>query len=223
MWLRSLAILAAFAAQASAEDIRGTLHSPTGAPISDARVMLMSQDYVKLAETKSGQRGEFEFKDLKPAFYLVQAKKTMFQLAQQHIFLNAGKDERIYLVANLGRGLDQFTATIEGAPAATPPHSAAPRGNEKTEPLKLLKGRPPAMPASVRQRGIYGTVALYATVQTDGSVIDIVTLESPDAEMEQVCRAGFQQWRYDPMKLDGVPVKTDTVVIFEFLPSRAKP
>lgn len=221
MWLRTLAILAAVAAFASAEDIRGTLHSPTGAAISDARVLLMSEDYVKLAETKSGQRREFEFKDVQPAFYLVQAKKAMFQLAQHHVFLTAGKSERMYLVANVARGQDQFSATIEAAPAPSP--AAPPRVSGKPEPFKRLSGWPPAMPASVRQRGIYGTVALYATIGTDGTLCDIVTLESPDAELEQVCRAIFQQWRYDPMKLDGVPVRSNTLVLFEFLPAPAKP
>lgn len=219
MWLRSLAILAALAAQASAEDIRGTLHSPTGAPISDARVMLMSEDYVKLTETKSGQRGEFEFRNLKPAFYLVQAKKPVFQLAQHHVFLNAGKNERIYLVAHAARGEDRFSATIEGSTAASPAQDTAPRASEKAEPLKRVSGRPPAMPASVRQRGIFGTVALYAAVQADGTVTDIATLESPDAELEHACRATFQQWRYAPMKLDGVAVRSSALVVFEFLPS----
>lgn len=225
MCLRTLAGLAAVAAFASAEDIRGTLHSPTGAAISDARVMLMSEDYIKLAETKSGQRGEFEFKDLKPSFYLVQAKKAMFQLAQHHVALTAGRSERVYLVANVARGQDQFSATVEAAsaPTLTPPEAAPPRVSGKPEPFKRLSGRPPAMPASARQQGIYGTVALYATIGTDGTLSDIVTLESAGAELEQACRATFQQWRYEPMKLDGVPVRSNTLVIFEFLPASTKP
>ena len=223
MWLRTLPILAAFAALASAEDISGTLHSPTGAAITDARVMLMSEDYVKLAETKSGARGEFEFRNFKPAFYLVQAKKPMFQLAQHHVFLNAGKGERIYIVANLAQGEDRISATMEALPHAAPPPAAPPRVSGKPEPFKRLNGRPPAMPASVRQRGIQGTVALYATIQTDGVLTDIATLESPDAELEQVCRASVQQWRYAPMKLDGVPVRSTTVIVFEFILSSAKP
>jgi TonB family protein len=185
--------------------------------------MLMSEDYIKLAETKSGQRGEFEFKDLKPAFYLVQAKKPMFQLAQHHVFLHAGKAERIYLVANVARGQDQFSVTLEAAAAPAPPSAAPPLVGGKPEPFKRLSGRPPAIPASVRQRGIYGSVALYATIQTDGTLTDMVTLESPDAELEQVCRASLQQWRYDPMKLDGVPVRSNTLVVFEFLPAPARP
>ena len=223
MWLRTLAILAAFAALASAEDISGTLHSPTGTAITDARIMLMSEDYVKLAETKSGARGEFEFQNLKPAFYLVQAKKPMFQLAQYHVFLNAGKGERIYVVANLAQGEDRFSAAMEALPNAAPPPAAPPRVSGKPEPFKRLNGRPPAMPASMRQRGIHGAVALYATIQTDGTLTDIVTLESPDTELEQVCRASVQQWRYAPMKLDGVPVRSNTLIVFEFILSSAKP
>ena len=223
MWLRNLAILAAFAALASAEVISGTLHSPSGGAIAGARVMLMSEDYVKLAETKSGARGEFEFQNLKPAFYLVQAKKPMFQLAQHHVFLNAGKSERIYLVASLAQGEDRISATMEALPNAAPPPPAPPRVSGKPEPVKRLNGRPPAMPASVRQRGIHGAVALYATIQTDGTLTDIVTLESPDTELEQVCRATVQQWRYAPMKLDGVPVRSNTLIVLEFIFSSAKP
>lgn len=223
MWLRTLAFSAAVVALASAEDIGGTLYGPTGGAISDARVMLMSEDYVKLAETKSGAHGEFEFKNLKPAFYLVQAKKPMFQLAQHHVFLNAGKGERIYLIANMAQGEDRISATFEASPNAAPPSPAPPRVSGKPEPFKLLSGRPPAVPGSVRQRGIYGVVALYATIQTDGTLADTVTLEAPDAELEQVCRASVQQRRYDPMKLDGVPLRSNTLIVFEFIPSSAKP
>ena len=72
-------------------------------------------------------------------------------------------------------------------------------------------------------RGIHGAVALSATIQTDGTLTDIVTLESPDTELEQVCRASVQQWRYAPMKLDGVPVRSNTLIVFQFILSSAKP
>jgi TonB family protein len=223
MWLRTLAISAAFAALAAAENISGTLHSPTGGVITDARILLMSEDYVKLAETKSGARGEFEFQNLKPAFYLVQAKKPMFQLAQHHVFLNAGKDERIYVVANLAQGADRFSVTMEALPNAAPPPAVPPRVSGKPEPFKRLNGHPPAVPASVRQRGIHGAVALSATIQTDGTLTDIVTLESPDTELEQVCRDSVEKWRYAPMKLDGIPVRSNTLIVFEFILSSTKP
>jgi outer membrane biosynthesis protein TonB len=54
------------------------------------------------------------------------------------------------------------------------------------------------------------------TIQTDGTLTDIVTLESPDAELEQACRTALEQWRYAPMKLDGVPTRSDTLIVFEF-------
>jgi TonB family protein len=212
----------AFAPLVYAEDIRGTLYSPNGAVIPGARVMLMNEDYVKLAETKSGEHGEFVFQDLKPALFFVQAKKPMFQLTQHHVFLTAGQSERIYLVASVASGEDRFSAAVERLMEANSP-AAAHAVSGQPEPFKRLGGRPPGMPDSVKRRGVHGSVALFATIQTDGSITDIVTLESPDAELEQVCRESFQQWRYVPMMLDGKPIKSTELVVFEFNPPPPKP
>ena len=76
--------------------------------------------------------------------------------------------------------------------------------------------------ARLRSYG-HGAVALFGTIQTDGTLTDIVTLESPDAELEQACRASIEQWRYAPMKLDGVPIRSDTLIVFEFNLASAKP
>ncbi len=216
--LRGIAVALFFCAGMSAEEITGTLHDRTGAVISGARVMLISADYVKLAETASGERGEFSFAGLNPGLYFVQAKKPMFHLAQQHVSLKHDQPARICMMASVPRGDSVFTITTDRLHGVEPlpanPKPSRPGG--KVEGYKVLSGRPPGFPEAAKQRGANGRVVLLATIQTDGTLADIITLESPDPELEKASLDAFGKWRYAPMKLDGVPVTSDTMVIFDF-------
>jgi TonB family protein len=221
MGMRILSLLLALGvvASAAAQDITGTLHNPLGAVIPGARVLLMNEDYVKQAETTTGERGEFAFEDLKPALYFVQAKKPMFQITQRHVKLEANESQRIALVASVARGEDRFSIAVTGLRAGPPPTVVAPAAGGQPKPSSRLSGKPPAVPDSVRQRGVHGTVTLYGVITTEGTLANIVALESPDAELERACVAAFREWRYTPMTLDGVPVASDTLVVFEFKPA----
>lgn len=217
VWL----VFAGVLTSAWAQEISGTLFNTRGAAIPGARVLLMSRDYVKLAETTSGDHGEFVFRDVAPALYFVQAKKSMFQMAQQNVPLEAGRSAKVYLTARVAGGIDEFISTVGGLAASSDaPQPAPPPVSGKPEPFRRLSGRMPSLPEAARRRGVRGTVALRASVKTDGSVGDIVTLESPDPEAEQACREAFRQWRYQPMKLDGEPIETETVVVFKFQPQQ---
>ena len=53
MRIHPLFLYTAFAARAFAEDISGTLFNANGQVIPGARALVMSEDYIKLSETKS--------------------------------------------------------------------------------------------------------------------------------------------------------------------------
>ena len=201
-----------------AQEISGTVYDRSGAAIGGARVLLMNEDYVKQAETKSGDRGEFEFAGVKPGLYFVQAKKPMFQLSQQHVLLEGGKKARVHLLAGVARGDDMFTIESERPSGVDPsPGKALPlRAGGKVEGYKLLSGRPPGFPDAVRKRGAYGVVVLSGTIRVDGTLSDVMTLESPGPELETVSVEAFRKWHYAPMRLNGVPVESTTLVIFDF-------
>jgi TonB family protein len=151
----------------------------------------------------------------------VQAKKPMFQMTQRHVMLEAGVSPRIALVASVARGEDRFAIGVSGLKSGTAATVAAAAASGQPTPFRRLSGTPPAMPDSLRERGVRGVVTLYAVITTEGGLENIAVLESPDAELARTCVAAVRDWRYEPMTLDGVPVASDTLLVFEFAPAAA--
>ena len=85
---------------------------------------------------------------------------------------------------------------------------------------KLVMQVRPKYPKEAKQSGIEGKVSLRCIIGTDGSVreIEVISGEEPFA---QAAKAAVAQWKYEPIKLNGVAVQADTTVdvIFE-LPKR---
>ena len=90
------------------------------------------------------------------------------------------------------------------------------RAGGKVEGLKRLSGRMPAWPETARKRGASGAVVLYGTVKADGSVANIIVLESPDTDLEREALEAWQTWKFSPMKLNGQPVACQQVFVFNF-------
>jgi protein TonB len=81
---------------------------------------------------------------------------------------------------------------------------------------KRVAGRPPAFPEAAARRAASGTVALYYTIRADGSVADVVRLTSGDPDLEKASVDAVSGWRYEPMKLNGIPVDTNNIIVFSF-------
>ena len=174
--------------------------------------MLMDQDYMKLAETKPGSRGEFSF-ECKPGFYFVQIKRPYFQMHQQHVDLRPGSEPYVYAVLDVARGLDPV---VVGTGKLAPPPQFTLRHGGKVEGHKRLSGKWPPYPEAAAARNASGRVALFARVRLDGSLGDVVTLGAADPDLEKAARDAVATWKYSPMKLDGIPVETATTIVFEF-------
>jgi TonB family protein len=209
LWWVGIALSAAGAG--TAETIRGTVFDATGTVVTQARVMLMDQDYVKQAETKSGSRGEFSF-ECKPGFYFVQVKRPMFQMYQQHVDLKPGVQPQLYAVLDVARGVEQIGI---GTGIVAPPPDVALREGGKVEGFKRLSGWMPRYPEAAAARNASGTVALFARIRLDGSPGDVATLGAADPDLEKAARDAVASWRYAPMKLDGMPVETSTIIQFD--------
>jgi TonB family protein len=211
-------MLALCCAALHAQVIAGTVYDSTGAVVSAARVMLMDQDYVKLAETASGAHGEFAFAGAKPGLHFVQVKKPMFLLCQQHVVVEPNRTAHLYMVLAVARGDDEYDIATDATPAAPPGPAPAPefRVGGKVEGFERVSGTPPAFPAAALARGASGTVALFGTVKTDGTLGALLPLTSPDPDLLKAAIDAVRAWRYQPMRLDGVPVETSTTIVFNF-------
>jgi TonB family protein len=200
-----------------AQNISGVVYDPDGAVVPKARVMLM-RDYVKQTESKSSETGEFAFADLQPGTYQVQIKQERLSLFQQTVILG-GKSERVYAVLPLARETE--SVQINASPASGVRRSESHlnkslRLGGKVEPAKPLQPLRPAYPASAVARGVEGSVVVYATIHTDGTVSDPLVLESPDPDLEREALQTVGKLRYEPMKLNGHPVQCQVTVVLDF-------
>jgi TonB family protein len=77
---------------------------------------------------------------------------------------------------------------------------------DDVKPPKLLKKVNPVYPEDARKRGVQGTVILEAKIDESGRVIDTMVLRSVP-ELDQAAVDAVKQWVYEPMVINGQPMK----------------
>lgn len=75
--------------------------------------------------------------------------------------------------------------------------------------------RIPKYPKAAIKAGIQGTVAVDARIGVNGKVEEFTAEKGEDVLVESV-KAAMSQWRYNPLKLDGIPreIKISVEVAF---------
>ena len=74
----------------------------------------------------------------------------------------------------------------------------------------------PEYPPPAKWIHLAGTVVLRATIGTDGTVRNLITV-SGNPILTQAARAAVQQWRYRPTMLNGQAVEVETEVTVNFV------
>jgi TonB family protein len=86
---------------------------------------------------------------------------------------------------------------------------------DDVKPPKLIKKVDPVYPDEARKKGIQGVVILEAKIGESGRVIDAMILRSiPD--LDQAAIDAIRQWVYEPMLIDGKPMKALFTVTVRF-------
>ena len=93
--------------------------------------------------------------------------------------------------------------------------AAEPTAGGHVDAAKLTKGETPSYPQEAKLRRITGTIVLQAMIGKDGHVEDPELLSGPLA-LYGAAREAVLKWRYQPTKLDGVPVAVRTTVEVNF-------
>ena len=83
------------------------------------------------------------------------------------------------------------------------------------KPPKLIKRVEPVYPEAASKKGIQGTVILEAKIDESGRVIDGLILRSVP-ELDQAAMDAIKQWVYEPMVINGKPVKALFTVTVRF-------
>lgn len=205
------------AAAACAQTISGRVYDETAAVVAGARVVLL-QDFARIGETKSDEKGEFDFSGLAPGAYQVQIKQPWFTIFQQLLRVEEGRTPFVHAVLHVARA-DSAIHISAPVPPATGQGAGAVktfRAGGRVAGIKRLSGRMPSYPQQAAARGAQGPVVLYGTVRTDGTVANITALESPGPDLEAEAAEAWKTWKYQPMTLNGEPVECRELLVFEF-------
>jgi TonB family protein len=81
---------------------------------------------------------------------------------------------------------------------------------------KLINGPKPVYPTIAKSARIQGTVALQATIATDGTVQKLTVLSSENPLLTPAAVDAVKQWVYEPTLLNGNPVPVSTTVTVNF-------
>jgi periplasmic protein TonB len=79
-------------------------------------------------------------------------------------------------------------------------------GNGVSAPVAVKEAKP-RYTAEARKAGTEGTVLLECVVETDGTVGDVEVTRSLDEGLDQEAVKAARQWRFEPGKKDGQPVR----------------
>jgi periplasmic protein TonB len=103
------------------------------------------------------------------------------------------------------------------SPAVTPaPPIAVPaRQSGKFDAPQLMTRKDPVYPQVARTSGISGPVELQFTITAQGAVRDISVLKG-NALLVRAAVEALQQWRYQPARLNGIAVETQSTTVFNF-------
>jgi TonB family protein len=82
---------------------------------------------------------------------------------------------------------------------------------------RLLSQAPVFYPAGAKEDKIQGEVILELTIDTEGKIVELVILHSPDDRLSQAARESVSQWKYQPaLTRDGKAVAVKASVTIKF-------
>lgn len=115
-------------------------------------------------------------------------------------------------------GPDQAPAHSSGHAGGAPAGDAEPGHGMYQAPAAWRGNAPPEYPASWRRGGREGTVVLRMRVGVDGRAHH-VTIEagSGDRDLDESAVRAAMAWRFDPARLDGLPVEAEVLMPVRFM------
>jgi protein TonB len=196
----------------SAATVSGVLHDPTGAPISDAKVLIYNPDNGAKQEAVTGSDGRFSISGAGAGQYILKIEKPgLISVFREFDMKSDSTRER------------EFTMTSDVGPQ---PEDKPVSGDEPQGPVVRVAGMAaqanlqtkvqPVYPAAAKAAGTQGTVQIDATVSKDGIPIELRVLSSPSDDLSESALEAVRQWRYRPTLLNGEPVEIRTTVIVNY-------
>ena len=117
-------------------------------------------------------------------------------------------------VAALSPSSEGFAAASLPPPAVVLP-AASPLRSGKVVPAELIASRNPVYPAIAKNSKLSGNVEMRFKIGIDGNVYSPVVVKGPPL-LAQAALQALQGWRYKPASLDGSPIESEAMTVFDF-------
>ena len=215
--LAALLVLAPLAALRlhgqGAPGLSGTIYDSSGGAVHGASIEILNVDTGQTQTITSGLVGNYSFANLPAGRYQLMVSSPGFAVYARKAITVPGT---LDVVLSLGSITEAVTVSGKG-PSVAPllsPHRIKVGGNVQA--ARLLQQPKPIYPASAESAGIQGTVLLRAVISTDGVIMGLTVLSSPDPMLANAATESVRQWRYQPTLLNGEPVEVVTTISVNF-------
>jgi TonB family protein len=210
-------------AQNVAGKFLGTIHDASGAPVSNATVIMTSNKMNIVEMTTSDTDGNFSFKALPAGEYEMKALKRGFEeYRTPQVVLEPGRETSQSFTLKIAAVMDEVDVVAEGTAKPMPGSGtsgkpARLRVGGDVEAAKRTNLVTPVYPEAAKAAGIQGTVILHAVIAMDGTPLSLRVMNSEiDPELTRSAVEAVSKWRYRPTLLNGRPIEVDTTIMVNF-------
>jgi TonB family protein len=196
----------------SAATVSGSVTSPAGDAIPDAKVLVYNPDTGAKQEVTTSVDGKFSVAGTAAGQYILRVAKPGFNSSFRVFDLKADSTVK-----------RQITMAAPGA-QQVPDNTSDPDRSE-SKPIRvggtvaqsnLVTKVQPLYPAAAKEAGVQGTVELEITVTKDGVPAELRVLSSPSDDLSESALEAVRQWRYRPTLLNGSPVEIVSTVVVNY-------
>ena len=197
----------------AAGTLAGTIYDASGARVPSATVSIVNTDTSQSQTAVSNEVGKYEFANLPAGHYQVMVSSPGFAVYVRRV---AAIPANIDVVLSLGGISESIFVSGKGPQATAAPTPSRIRVGGNVQAAKLLQTQKLIYPASAASAGIQGMVLLRAIIRTDGAVMGMTVLSTPDPALADAAMEAVGQWRYEPTRLNGQPVEVVTTISVNF-------
>ncbi len=109
-----------------------------------------------------------------------------------------------------------FASCSTTPPASSPSRVVTTESGDELVAPRVVRRADPEYPASLRNQGVQGTVALSAEIGVDGVPRNIEVVSSSHPALNQYAEAALRKWQFEPGTKNGEPVPVIFTMSIDF-------
>ncbi len=197
--------------------VAGVVLDLTGARVPGVEVGLEG-DAASIVRISSNA-GEYRIPEVPPGEYVLIARLPGFLDHRQEVVIEEGRTLLRDVLLSVGGVATAMEVVSDRLPPEEPVESSEPdrlRVTAGVSPGRLITMVRPDYPPQLRADGVEGTVALEGMIGADGVITGLRVVSTDHADLAMAALDAVREWRYEPSRLNNVPVAVATTVSFTF-------